>query len=71
MVTMICWLVIHTSNDGLDNRRYEQFKGAILEEGMEIDKINFTASFAKKHVNIDFNNPIQWVSDEECLYDTK
>lgn len=70
-MVMICWLVIHTSNDKLDNRRYEQFTGAVLEEGMERNKINFSDSFTKKKVDVAFNDPIRWVKDGECVYHAK
>lgn len=71
MVTMICWLVIHTSNDKLDNRRYEKFKGAVLHESMETNQINFADDFGRKHIDVVLNNPIRWVKDSECLYDVK
>jgi hypothetical protein len=70
MVTaMVCWLVIHTSNDGTDNRRYEQFTGVVLDASYdEKNQLNFAADFAKKHVDVGINDPIRWVKDNECLY---
>lgn len=61
---MICWLVIHTSHDQLDNRRYEQFKGIQLASG----KINFAEDFIKKQVDVSINDPIRRVPENECLY---
>lgn len=68
MVMMLCWLVIHTSTDAKDNRSYTQFRGMVIEEGTEINKISFANDFTEKHINTSVNNPIQWVKDSECLY---
>lgn len=61
---MICWLIIHTSNDKMDNRRYEQFRGVQLTSG----QINFAKDFAKKSVDTSINDPIRYVKENECLY---
>ena len=68
MVTMICWLVIHTSNDSIDNRRYEQFKGLVLKEYTESNQLSFMEAFTSHHIDTTLNNPIQVVSDNECSY---
>ena len=61
---MICWLIIHTSLDKMDNRRYEQFRGTQLASG----EINFAKDFAKKHIDVSLNQPIRFVKENECLY---
>lgn len=71
MVTMVCWLVIHTSRDGLDNRRYEQFKGQVLKEYSNSNELNFAKDFSNKKVDVILNNPIRVVQDNDCLYVTK
>ena len=63
-MVMICWLIIHTSHDQMDNRRYEQFRGVQLSSG----EINFAKDFAKKHVDVAINSPIRFVKENECLY---
>lgn len=66
---MLCWLVIHTSNDKMDDRRYEQFRGVYIKDYLDTNKVNFAEDFAKKHIDVSINDPIRWVQDNECLYD--
>lgn len=68
MTWMICWLVIHTSNNNLDNRKYIQVKGYVMTEGTEINQVNFYNDMKKRGVNLNFNAPVQWVHDNECSY---
>lgn len=67
-MVMICWLVIHTSNDHLDDRRYEQFTGVVLKESTDKNKLSFVKDFEKKRVDVAYNDPIRWVKDNECFY---
>lgn len=65
---MICWLVIHTSNDHRDDRRYEKFTGVVLKESTDKNKLSFVNDFEKKRVDVAYNDPIRWVKDNECSY---
>lgn len=68
MTWMVCWLVIHTSHDALDNRKYIQVKGYTMKEYMQENRLNFHDDFIKLHVDEQFNSPVQLVNDNECLY---
>lgn len=70
---IVCWLLIHSSNDGLDNRQYIQVRGQVVKDSMapasSIHRIDFHKAFEKMHVNMVFNPPVQRVNDNECSYD--
>lgn len=68
MVTVMCWLVLHTSDDGLDNRSYKKIKGYVQSTSSDHILVNFNESFTKMGVNMEFNWPVQNVQDSECSY---
>ncbi len=69
MITVICWLVIHTKVP--DNREYLQFRGQIIKEYDDSFKVNFYDAFKAKKVDTRYNPTVQLVQGNECLYDEK
>lgn len=64
-----CWLFIHSSaNPKTDYHQDIRVKGIILEDGSDLNKINFADDFEKKHIDTRINNPIRWVKENDCLY---
>ncbi len=72
MIAVICWLVVHTSNDKLDNRTYLQHNGTVLSEANDskgdLLKVLFYDDFMQKKVDLTFNPTVQLVRDSECSY---
>ncbi len=69
MVTVICWLVIHSAQGKLDNRAYTQFKGQVMKESGDKLQVNFYESFIQKKINMDLNPVVQYINDGECKYE--
>lgn len=59
-----CWLTIHTSADGLDDRKYVKIKGEILKSGA----ISFANEFERLKIDTAYNDPLQHVNQNECSY---
>lgn len=66
-----CWLVIHTSNDRMDNREYIKIQGIVVKEDFEKNKVSFAEQFEKRHISTYYNNPVQTINDTECSYYVK
>lgn len=67
-MVIFCWIVIHTSLDKLDNRRYEKVKGYIMKEHTDTNLVNFYDSFVAMKIDMKYNPPTQSISENECLY---
>ncbi len=67
-MVVMCWLVIHTSFDKYDNRKYEKVRGYVMHDTDTNNTVNFYESFKKKHIDMKFNPPVQLVNGNECLY---
>lgn len=69
MEWMICWVVIHTSLDKLDDRKYTQFRGYVMHEGKNDNLvINFYDDFTKKNIDVTVNPVVQSLNGNECSY---
>lgn len=70
MVTVMCWLVIHTSYDATDNRREIKVKGHIMREaGQNTLIVNFYEGFKANKIDLEINPVEQMVNENSCLYE--
>lgn len=69
MVTVMCWLVIHTSYDALDNRREIKVKGHIVREAGDNLIVNFYEGFKINKIDSEINPVEQMVNENSCLYE--
>lgn len=69
MVTVWCWLIIHSSNTALDNRQQVKIQGTIMREaGQNLLIVNFYEGFKAQKVNTNVNPVEQMVNENTCLY---
>lgn len=68
MEWVMCYLITHTSNDALDNRRYEPHKCYVMKEYGDHLLVNCHDDFVKNHVKLQFNEVVQRLNGNECSY---
>jgi len=66
VLTVICWLTIHTSNDALDNRQFGEYRGRVMREFTEMLKVDFYDDFKKKNIDLEYNIPVKLLKDQDC-----
>jgi hypothetical protein len=71
MEWVVCWLVLHSSSDALDNREYIQVRGYVMRDAGDKLVVNFFDDFKAKSVNVSFNEVVQTVDGNECKYNAK
>lgn len=69
MINVICWVVIHTSQDGLDDRKHVQVRGTILRDSGDNLVVNFSKQFEEMRVDTSINDVIALVNESTCLYE--
>ncbi len=70
MITVLCWIIIHTNNNRLDDRKELKVQGTVMREvGQDSLLVNFYEAFTALKVDMKFNKVEQIVLENSCLYE--